>query len=480
MQKIKISFLVITAFICGCRQGNSVKFESVDQPNIIYILADDLGYGDLGCYGQTRFETPNLDRLAAEGIRFTQHYSGSSVCAPSRSSLMTGQHTGHTPIRGNKEFQPEGQEPLPASSVTVAEILKHAGYQTAAFGKWGLGFVGAEGDPQAQGFDYFFGYNCQRQAHRYYPTHLWRNNEKVNLPGNDLSNTATYAQDEIHKEALRYIEDHKEGPFFMYLPYVIPHAEIIAPDDSLFHKYADRFEEKPFIGKPGADYGPNINVNMYASQEKPKAVFAAMVSRLDVYVGQIVGKLQELGIEKNTIVMFASDNGPHKEGGADPVFFQSSGELRGAKRDLYEGGIRVPFIAWWPGTINGDRTSDHISAFWDVAPTLAELAGAGEMHDSDGISFLPELLGSDDQRKHDRLYWEFHEQGGKQAIRMGKWKGIRLNVKNNPDSPIALYNLEEDMKESQDIAKDHAEIVEIMKAAMDKERRENPIFPFIY
>lgn len=477
MQNFKISFLLISVLSSGCSLTKGDAKSGLEKPNIIYILADDLGYGDLGCYGQTRFETPNIDRLAAEGIRFTQHYSGTSVCAPSRSALMTGQHTGHTPIRGNKEFQPEGQEPLPASSITIAEILKGAGYKTAAFGKWGLGFIGTEGDPQMQGFDLFYGYNCQRQAHRYYPAHLWRNNVKEALPGNDLTGTAIYAQDVIHQEAMKYLEENKEGPFFMYLPYIIPHAEIIAPDDSLFRKYGGKFEETPFKGKPGADYGPGLKIGMYASQEQPKAVFAAMVSRLDVYVGQIVQKLDELGIAENTIVMFSSDNGPHKEGGADPVFFNSSGSLRGAKRDLYEGGIRSPFIAWWPGKIKAGRTSEHISAFWDLAPTFADLAGTDAPEHTDGISFVPELLDQKSQPKHESLYWEFHEQGGKQAVRMGKWKGVRLDVKKNPEGPIQLFNLEEDVKESTDIAATHPEIVKKIAAIMAREHQENDIFP---
>jgi arylsulfatase A len=317
------------------------------KPNIIFILADDLGYGDVGFNGQKYIKTPNIDRLAKEGMLFSQFYAGTSVCAPSRSSLLSGQHTGHTYIRGNKSVEPEGQQPIPDSVVTLAEVLKKAGYSTGAFGKWGLGPVGSEGDPNKQGFDQFYGYNCQGLAHRYYPDHLWDNSEKITLKGNqDLLYNKEYAPDLIQKNALSFI-DAKDGkePFFLFLPYILPHAELVVPEDSIFQYYKGKFNEKPF---KGADYGPNAKKEGYASQEYPHAAFAAMVARLDLYVGQVLEKLKEKGLDQNTLVIFTSDNGPHVEGGADPVFFNSSGGFKGVKRDLYEGGIREPFAARWP------------------------------------------------------------------------------------------------------------------------------------
>ena len=464
--------------LSGCTSPSSetAVTEIREKPNIIYILADDLGYGDIGAYGQEKIETPNIDKLAAGGILFTNHYSGSTVCAPSRSVLMTGLHTGHTPVRGNKEFQPEGQHPLTDTVLTIPQLLKDQGYATGAFGKWGLGFIGTSGDPNTQGFDKFYGYNCQRQAHRYYPAHLWDNASKVMLPGNDWENKSTYAPDVIQEQALAFIEDNKDRPFFMYVPMVIPHAELAAPEDYLLQKYRQKFtEEKPFVGSKGADYGPDLEVRKYQSQPEPHATFAAMVQRMDVHVGQIMSKLKDLGIDNNTIIMFTSDNGPHLEGGADPDFFNSNGNLRGFKRDLYEGGIRVPFIVNWPSWIKPGRVSDHISAFWDVLPTVAELAGA-EVPQSDGVSFLPTLMGEDDQETHDFLYWEFVERGGKQAIRKGDWKAVRLDVTKNPDAPIELYNLKDDPSENNDLADQHPEIVEEMERLMAESHEPNPVF----
>jgi len=468
--------IVLVVFTTACKTNQSGGSSSPEPPNIIYILADDLGYGDLSCYGQEKFSTPHLDQLAREGIRFTRHYSGSTVCAPSRSVLMTGLHTGHTPIRGNREVKPEGQAPLPASVETMAELLKDAGYVTGAFGKWGLGFPGSEGDPVKQGFDYFFGYNCQRYAHRYYPTYLWENTEKYYLDGNDWAHTVTYAPDVIQEKTLEFIRENRDRNFFAYVPIVIPHAELIVPEDDIYSKYLGVFPEKPYVGRPGADYGPDMEIGMYCSQDHPHATFAAMVHRIDLYVGQIVSELEELGLAENTLVLFTSDNGPHREGGADPAFFGSSGGLRGVKRDLYEGGIRVPFLVSWPGTIEAGRTSDHISAFWDVLPTLADLCGF-HIKETDGLSFLPELLGKE-QEAHELLYWEFHEQGGKQALLKDEWKAVRLQVGKDPKGPLELYRLENDPLEENNVASAYPELVKEFSILMEKERRASESFNF--
>lgn len=444
------------------------------RPNIVFILADDLGYGDLGAYGQQAIKTPHLDRLAAEGMRFTQFYAGTTVCAPSRSALLTGQHTGHTYIRGNKEIQPEGQEPLADSVQTFAQLLQQAGYTTGAFGKWGLGMVGTSGDPNRKGFDEFFGYNCQRQSHRYYPTHLWANDRKVILEGNDLSQKAHYAPAIIQKKKLAFIEENRERPFFLFIPTVLPHAELQGPEDEYYKQYEHVFDETPHQGN---GYGPEATVAGYASVAKPRATFAAMVSRLDAYVGQVLDKLDELGLADNTIVLFSSDNGAHQEGGADPEFFNSTGGLRGAKRDLYEGGIRTPLIVRWPGKVAANVISDHMGAFWDIMPTLAEVTNAPQPRYTDGISFLPTLLGLNSQQQHGYLYWEFHESGGRQAVRMGKWKAVRLKVKESLEVPIELYDLSVDMAEHNNIADQHPAIVAQLRRAMDNSHRESAIFP---
>ncbi|QEH43424.1 arylsulfatase [Chitinophaga sp. XS-30] len=444
------------------------------KPNIVFILADDLGYGDIGAYGQQKIKTPNLDRLAAQGMRFTSFYSGATVCAPSRSSLLTGLHTGHTYIRGNKEIQPEGQEPLADSVQSYALMLQRAGYATGAFGKWGLGMVGTSGAPDKKGFDTFFGYNCQRQSHRYYPTHLWDNNDKVVLEGNDLNEKKVYAPALIQERTLAFIETNKDRPFFLFIPSVLPHAELQGPEDAWYRMYEHRFSETPHRGN---DYGPEALVAGYASVTKPRATFAAMVSRLDVYVGQVLDKLEELGLSDNTIVMFSSDNGPHEEGGADPGFFNSSGGFRGVKRDLYEGGIRVPFVVKWPGKVKAGSETAHPAAFWDLMPTFLEIAGAPPAGITDGISILPTLLGKGRQKEHRYLYWEFHESGGRQAVRAGKWKAVRLQLKNDPDKPLELYDLQEDPGEQQDIAARHPDIVKKMEQYMQQAHVESPLFP---
>ena len=427
------------------------------QPNIIYILADDLGYGDLGCYGQEIIKTPNIDQLAEEGMRFTDHYAGSTVCAPSRCCLMTGLHTGHAIVRAN------GNVPLRPSDVTVAELLKKAGYTTGIIGKWGLGEPETTGIPNKQGFDYWFGYLNQRHAHNYYPSYLWRNEEKYDLknkvnhviggrdrtPGGVATKRVEYSHDLFAKEALGFVEKNKDKRFFLYLPLTIPHANNEAGNKGM---------EVPSFGQ-------------YASKDwpEPQKGHAAMITRMDGDVGKLMALLEKLGLDKNTIVMFTSDNGPHKEGGADPDFFNSSGPLKGYKRALHEGGIRVPMIARWPGRIKAGSTSDHISAFWDVLPTCCELAGADAPKDIDGISMVPTFLGRR-QKKHDVLYWEFHEQGKKQAVRMGNWKGIRLNVAKKPDGPIELYNLRNDIGEKKNVADRHPEIVAKIEKYMKSER----------
>ena len=439
-----------------------------ERPNIIYILADDLGYGDLSCYGQERFATPHLDRLAAAGIRFTHHYSGSTVCAPSRSALLTGQHTGKTPIRGNLEVRPEGQYPLPTEVATLPRRLRDAGYVTGLFGKWGLGYPGSEADPTLH-FDTFFGYNCQRLAHSYYPYHLWDQREKVILEANAGSAKGLYAPDLIHARTLQFIEDHQNQPFFCFVASVIPHAELAAPE-SLISRFRGAFgPETPW---KGTDDGPTYRNGPYASQTEPRATFAAMVALLDAQVGDLVAKVKELGLEERTLIIFSSDNGPHREGGADPDFFDSNGPFRGYKRDLYEGGIRVPLIASWPGTIPAGTESDHISAHWDMLPTFLELAGEAIPDGLDGISLVPTLTASGDQNNHSHLYWEFYELGGRAAIRMGKWKAVRLNILRHPKAPIELYDLEADPAESNNLALTHPAIVDAMRQLFVSSRTE--------
>ncbi len=476
MQKNILIGTALLFIFSGLAQGAAFQTAKENQPNIIYILADDLGYGDLSCYGQKRFKTPNIDRMAKEGMLFTQHYAGSTVCAPSRSSLMNGQTTGHTPIRGNKEWKPEGQWPMPAETFTVAEMLKEAGYVTGGFGKWGLGYPGSEGDANMQGFDEFFGYNCQRLAHNYYPSHLWDNQKKMILKGNSGDKLEEYAPELIHQRALQFIEKNKNKPFFLFYPNTIPHAELLIPE-----KYMNKFQgkylpEKIFNGAtPGND---GFREGSYGTQPESHAAFAAMVTLLDKQVGEIVGKLKELGLEKNTIIIFSSDNGPHQEGGGDPDYFDSNGVLRGYKRDLYEGGIREPMIAWWPGKIKAKSTSNLISAFWDVMPTLAELAGIKAPENIDGISFLPTLLGQKGQRKHETMYWEFHEMGGRQAIRKDNWKLVRYQVLDPTKITTELYDLNADIGEENNVAEKHPEIVAELIQTMIQSRTSSDVFNF--
>lgn len=477
--KLKIAYLFAIIYVAlifaGCEGQKPKEGRDLKRPNIIYILADDLGYGDLSCYGQAHFSTPNIDKLASEGIKFTQHYSGATVCAPSRSSLMTGLHTGHTPIRGNKEWQPEGQWPMPADAYTLAEMLKEAGYVTGAFGKWGLGYPGSEGDPNKQGFDEFYGYNCQRIAHHYYPFHVWHNQEKIILPENAGTLRGKYGPEVIHQEALKFMERNKDREFFMYYPSLIPHAEMFAPEEYM-EKYRGKY--LPENEYQGVDDGENLKLGPYGSQPESHAAFVAMVNYLDDQVGELLAKLKELKLDENTIIMFSSDNGPHLEGGADPDYFNSNGPFKGYKRDLYEGGIRVPFIVRWPGKISPDSQSEHISAFWDVMPTVADIAGINTPAGLDGISFLPALLNKE-QKEHDFLYWEFHEKGGRQALRKGDWKMVRYEVNVNPDKPLELYNLTNDPGEANDLSGDFPKKVEEMKILMQNARTESDVFKFL-
>lgn len=462
--------------------GLSNSLFAAQKPmNVIYILADDLGYGDLSCLGQTKFSTPNIDKLAQEGMLFTQHYSGSTVSAPSRSCLMTGQHTGHTYIRGNKEIEgAEGQEPLMADSYILPKMFKQSGYATGCFGKWGLGFPGSTGDPMNQGFDNFYGYNCQREAHRYYPNHLWKNREKVVLSENAKFNLVQYAPDLIHSEALKFITDNKLQPFFAYLSYTIPHAEILAPDDEILAQFKGKFEEKPFKARVGGEYNESMQVKEYCSQAQPYANFAAMVTRLDRQVGEIVAKLKELGLDKNTIIFFSSDNGPHQEGGANPDFFKSYGPFKGVKRDLYEGGIRLPLIAWAPGKVKSGVKSNQTCAMWDMMPTLAGITGVklSKNVQTDGISILPTLTGKGKQKQHKFLYWEFHEQGGKIAVRKGDWKLIIQKVLVSKDAEPELYNLAKDIHEDNNVAKQHPELVKELLQIMKNSHVDSKIFQF--
>jgi len=476
------SLLSLAFFSCAQEkeEKDNVWVSEARKPNIIYILADDMGIGDLGSYGQTIIQTPNLDKMAVNGMKFTQHYSGASVCAPSRSTLMTGQHTGHTPIRGNRQLveNVEGQVPLPANSVTLVEILKEKGYATGMFGKWGLGFK--EGDPNNQGFDEFYGYNDQKLAHRYYPPYLNHNQEIDSLKGNDWTNKVTYAPDRIQEERLKFIEENKDKPFFAYIPLVLPHAEIISPNDSIFKLYDGKFKETPYTvdNKYTSDYGPDIVLYEYASVEKPLATYASMITRIDAFVGQIIDKVNELGIAENTIIMFASDNGPSPEGGNNPDFFNSNSHFRGYKRDLYEGGIRAPFIVVWPNKVKKGSVTNHVSTFWDVLPTLSEITNAENPDNIDGISFLPSLLESGKQEPHNYLYWEFSIRGGRKAIRKGDWKGVWYNVNRKPQGEFELYNLADDSLEQHDLAITHPEIVKELKRLMDESSTPSKLFPF--
>jgi len=457
-----IIFLMLATFTARSQKPAVQK-----QPNIIFILADDLGYGDIGCYGQQKIKTPNIDALSKSGLRFTQYYSGSTVCAPARASFMTGLHTGHTPVRGNKGFEPEGQEPLPESSVTFAMELTKAGYQSAANGKRGLGYITTSGAPSKKGFDWFFGYNCQSLAHNYYPDHVWDNEKRIELPEN-LEKPSIYSADLFQQKALDYVEGYKGGkPFFLFLPYTLPHADLTPPHDSIYQYYKELFGDKPL---PQTD---KRNGNKQFVELYPHAAFAAMVARLDKYVGEITELVKRKGLAENTIIIFTSDNGPHQEKGGDPAFFDSQGIYRGIKRDLYEGGIRVPLIVSWKGKIKSGTSTDQVAALWDFFPTFQQLAGLPVSKHIDGISLLPTLLRKP-QPKHDYLYWEFHENGGRQALRWKNWKAIKLNVSTANPGAIELYDVAKDPSEKTNLAGENKKIVEQMEAFMKEAHQKNP------
>lgn len=467
MLKSKIVFMGL-----GLNCFSLLQIRAQQQPNVVFIIADDLGYGDLSCFGQEKFETPNIDRLALTGMRCTHTYAGTTVSAPSRACLMTGLHTGHAPIRGNREMKPEGQFPLPKNAYTLFHLFRNADYRTGAFGKWGLGYPGSEGDPNHQGVDEFFGYNCQRLAHNYYPDHLWHNRTRVDLPENAEGKYGTYAQDLIQQKALEFIAENKSKPFFLYVPVILPHAELVVPKDSVFERFKGKFPETPY---KGMDSGATFRKGGYASQEYPKAAYAAMVTRLDKYVGEIVTELKRQGIDENTLIIFTSDNGPHKEGGNDPDFFDSNGMYRGYKRDLYEGGIRVPTIVSWQGHVPAGTESDFAFAFWDYLPTFAELLDRKIPVKTDGISVLPTLLGQKEQKAHNFFYFEFHELNGRQAVVQGNWKLLHLNLQKEP--VYELYNIASDPSEVHNVISLYPEKAEELKKIMQDAHATDPDWP---
>lgn len=436
------------------------------KPNIVLILADDLGWKELGCYGQEKIQTPNIDRLAAGGMRFPQFYSGSAVCAPSRCNLLTGMHGGHASIRDNHEMKGgakgrfRGQMPLPGTVPNIAKILKAKGYVTGCFGKWGLGAQGSAGDPLNQGFDTFYGYNCQRNAHNLYPDYLEDNDGIHRLPGNTRSlNVRRYAPKLIDERALAFIRHNKDRPFFLYYPNVLPHLPLQVPEEDLA-QYRGKWPETPY--KAGS----------YMSHDTPKACYAAMISLMDRQIGRMMELLGELGLKENTIVLFTSDNGTtHLKEQTDYEFFESVGPLRGLKGQLYEGGIRVPLVACWPGHIPPGTVNNLVAAQYDMPATLAEIAGAELEFPGDGISMLPSMLGENRrQQKHDYLFWDFAGYGGQIAVRMGTWKGIKRNVRKNPAAPLELYDLQNDIGEKDDIVAEHPVIARQIEDVMARER----------
>ncbi len=461
-------------------------------PNVVFIMADDLGYGEVGVYGQEKIRTPSIDRIAREGMKFTQHYSGSPVCAPSRCVLLTGLHTGHAYIRDNDEMNErgdvwrdpdlEGQRPLLEGTYTLGTLFQNAGYVTGAVGKWGLGGPGSSGAPNRQGFDHWYGYLCQRVAHNYYPTHLWRNGEKDLLEGNeyfyphqrlpedadaeDPTSYAPYAgedysMDSMAEEARQFIRDHAAEPFFLYVPFPVPHASLQVPEDSVA-EYADAFPETPYPGDRG-----------YLPHPKPRAAYAAMVTRMDREIGSILDLLDELGLAEDTLVLFTSDNGPTFNGGTDSEFFGSAAGFRGLKTELYEGGIRVPLVAMWPGRIPAGSVSELPSAFWDFLPTFADLTGQPLPVPTDGVSILPTLEGRPGtQGEREYLYWEFQ---GRQAVRLGKWKAYRTAS----DGAFELYDLEGDRGETSDVASEYPEVVMRITEIMTEARTESELFPLL-
>lgn len=463
-----VLFLLLLLAVSSCRTSEQPDDAAATaaRPNIIFILADDMGYGDIGPYGQTKIQTPNLDKMAEQGRRYTQFYAGSTVCAPSRAALMTGQHTGHTFIRGN------GEVPMRATDTSLAKLLKESGYTTGMVGKWGLGLEGTTGVPEQQGWDFFTGHLHHLEGHKQQADSLWRLangiSTKVPVP------QGSYVNDIFTEDALAFIDNQKQNPFFLYVSYTLPHAEL---------KVQDKYMQPYLAADGGSVFAPEKEQpdgNWYGPQKYPKAAYAAMVTAVDDYVGQIMQKLREEGLAENTLVIFTSDNGTHIEGGrslADAMeAHQSSGPLRGVKRDLYEGGIRVPFIAYWEGKVK-PGTSEHIGAFWDMLPTFTQLAGSAAPESIDGISIVPDLLGKGEQPQHQALYWEFGEGGFKQAVRQGDWKAIRFYKKGQPER-TELYNLSTDIGERNNLASAEPEKVKELEQLMEQLRTpaENPLF----
>jgi arylsulfatase A-like enzyme len=452
--------LVVLSLFAGTAPASAQPPDKVKtRPNIIFILADDLGYGDLGCYGQTKIRTPNLDRMAAEGMRFTNFYTGCTVCAPSRCTLLTGKHLGHATVRGNMRRRPgtEGQHPMEPGTVTVAQLLKRDGYATAIVGKWGLGMPEDHSSPLDFGFDHHYGYLCQGVAHTYYPPYLWRDDKQEPLAGNPpyvydapgviAASGRVYAHDMMVDDALHWVETHRNEPFFLDLAFTIPHLSLQVPEDSLA-EYRGRWPEKPMTTS-----------KHYANHDTPRAAYAAMITRMDRDIGRLFERLKALGLDERTIVFFGSDNGAvFPLSGTDPEFFRSNGSLRGYKQDLYEGGIRTPFLARWPGKIKPGTTSELVGAYWDILPTLCDLAGAPIPNGIDGLSIVPTLLGQPGQKIHEYLYWEYHSAGRAQAVRFGPWKALRRNVDKAPNSTPELYNLVDDPSETTNVAARHPDL----------------------
>ena len=499
-----MSTVACTATATNKAPENTTPPQSNTPPNILFILCDDMGYGDLGCYGQPFIRTPHIDTMANEGMRFTQAYAGSPVSAPSRASFMTGQHSGHCEVRGNKEYWKNvpivlygqnqeysivGQHPYDSDHVILPEIMKDNGYTTGMFGKWAGGYEGSRSTPDKREIDEYYGYICQFQAHLYYPNFLNRYskalgdtgvvrvvmNENIKYPmyGPDYQKRPQYSADMIHQKALEWLDQQDDKqPFFGILTYTLPHAELVQPEDSILNEYKAKFNpDKEFKGSEGSRYNAITHTH---------AQFAGMITRLDYYVGEVLKKLKEKGLDENTLVIFSSDNGPHEEGGADPTFFGRDGKLRGLKRQCHEGGIRIPFIARWPGHIPAGKVNDHICAFYDLMPTFCEVIGIKDYEKKyrnkekevdyfDGISFAPTLLGKKKQKKHDFLYWEFDETD-QIAVRMDDWKMV---VKKG--TPF-LYNLKTDIHEDTDIALQHPDVVEKMKAIIFEQHTPNPYF----
>jgi arylsulfatase A len=477
-------FFLVVFWVTGLgASAQSPLLAKKDQrPNVIYIYADDLGYAELGAYGQQKIKTPNLDRIAREGIRFTQHYTGTPVCAPARCMLLTGRHGGHSYIRGNYELggfadsEEAGQMPLPEGTFTIGHLMQQAGYKTGAIGKWGLGMHTGTGAPNRQGFDYFYGYLDQKQAHNYYPTHLWENDkwDKLNNPVVDVHPDKAevaqnpryesfigkdYALTKMGDKAVAFIAENRNKPFFLYLPFVAPHVSLQAPAEAV-KEYLGKFPEEPYLAQQG-----------YVPSRYPLSTYAAMITYLDKQVGRVLEQLQQLNLDENTMVLFSSDNGATFNGGVRADYFKSVGPLRGLKMDLYEGGIREPFIARWPGKIPAGKVTDLVSTQYDMMATLADLLQV-KAPANDGISLLPTLLGKEQrQQKHPYLYFEYPEKGGQVAIRMGNWKGVKTNLRANPQASWQLFDLGPDPGEQKDVAPQHPDILRQLDAIAKKEHR---------